>query len=241
MAAAPKSSDNGDAVKTIARLEEEVLVARQMCQAAVARAEKAEAALAAAGGKPAPASGGSTSPLLMKVHLKVAFGDTVLCCGSHGALGAWDAAGAASLAWTEGDIWQAQVALPQEGRLEVKFLVRTAEGGLVWQAGNNLALEVQKGTPGGDAVPPQRQLSFSGGLSFVNGDRRAPATFTVNGPLSEEAVAAAAAEPPAAAPKKKKADKAEVAAPAPEAAAPAPEPAAPEAAAPAPEAAAESA
>ena len=234
-AAGFKSSDNGDSAKTIARLEEELMLSRQMAMAAVTRAEKAEAALAALTGKEAPTSGGSTSPALLRLKVKLGFGDSVLCCGSHGALGAWDVAGAAGLAWSEGDVWQAQVALPQEGRLEMKFVVRTAEGGLVWQAGNNLALEVQKGTPGGDAVPLQRQLAFSGGLSFVNGDRRAPATFTVNGPLTEEAAAAPAAEAPAPAPKKKKAEKAEAAAPAPEPTAPAPE-AAPEAVAPAPEA-----
>ena len=244
---APKSSDNGDAAKTIARLEEELVLSRQMTQAAVARAEKAEAALAAAGGQQAPAAGGggggSTSPAILKLYCKVAFGDTVLCCGSHGSLGAWDAAGAATLSWTEGDVWQAQVALPQEGRLELKFLVRTADGGLVWQAGNNMAIEVQKGAPSGDAVPTERCLNFAG--SWAVGSSRA--SLTAEGPMAEADIPKPKKEEPAPAPVPEPAPPAAEAAPpapVPEAPAPAPEaPAAeaPAAEAPAPEAAAETA
>jgi hypothetical protein len=223
---APKSSDNGDAAKTIARLEEELVLSRQMTQAAVTRAEKAEAALAAAGGQQAPAAGGggggSTSPAILKLYCKVAFGDTVLCCGSHGSLGAWNAAGAATLSWTEGDVWQAQVALPQEGRLEMKFLVRTADGGLVWQAGNNMAVEVHKGAPGGDAVPTERCLNFAG--TWAAGSSRA--TLTAEGPMAESDIPK---------PKKEEPPAPEPAPPAAEAAPPAPEPEAP---APEPEASA---
>ncbi len=217
---APKSSDSGDAAKTIARLEEELTLARQMTQAAVTRAEKAEAALAAAGGQQAPAAGGgggSTSPAILKLHVKVAFGDTVLLCGSHASLGAWDVAGAATLSWTEGDVWQAQVALPQEGRLEMKFLVRTADGGLVWQAGSNLAVEVPKGAPGGDAVPAERSFNFAG--TWAVGSSRA--SLTAEGPMAEADIPKPKKEePPAPAP--------EPAPPAAEAAAPEPTPPAPE-------------
>jgi pyruvate dehydrogenase E2 component (dihydrolipoamide acetyltransferase) len=114
-------------------------------------------------------------------------------------------------------VWQAQVALPQEGRLEMKFLVRTADGGLVWQAGNNLAVEVPKGAPGGDAVPAERSFNFAG--TWAVGSSRA--SLTAEGPMAEADI-----------PKPKKE---EPSAPAPEPAPPAAEAAAPEPAPPAPE------
>jgi hypothetical protein len=206
------------------------------------------------GGDDAPTAspGVSTAPALLRLTCKLAFGDSLLVCGSHPAVGAWDAAGAAAMTWTEGDVWQAQAALPQEGRLEAKFLVRAADGALTWQAGANLVLEISKGAPqrGEATIPPQRRFAFAGSFGGGAGADKRP-VLSVQGPVpeseGEQEAPAAAKEAPPPAPKQAEAPaaKVEVApapppAPEPEAAKPAeaPAPAPPAPAPPAPEPAA---
>jgi hypothetical protein len=124
--------------KMVARLEEELVLTRAMATAAVQRAEKAEAALGSAGGAP-PATHTTSSELAtLRVVCKLHFGEVLLAVGSHPAVGSWDVAGAAPMTWSDGDVWQAVVALPAEARMEMKFVVRRPDGGLVWQQGGNL-------------------------------------------------------------------------------------------------------
>ena len=124
--------------KMVAHLEEELVLTRAMATSAVQRAEKAEAALASASGA-APAAHTTSSELAtLRVVCKLHFGEVLLAVGSHPAVGSWDVVGAAPMTWSDGDVWQAVVALPAEARVEMKFVVRRPDGGLVWQQGGNL-------------------------------------------------------------------------------------------------------
>lgn len=191
------SSSSADAAPTVdaltkkvARLEEELQLTRAMATQAVQRAEKAEAALkaaAAAGGGAAAAaaaassassstsssagssSAGSSQLATLRVTCKLHFGEHMLAVGSHPALGAWDVAGAAPLTWSDGDAWQAVVALPAEGRMEMKFVVRKADGSLVWQQGANLEVVLAPAAGG------SRSLCFDGSY---------PSAFGGSGPFN---------------------------------------------------------
>lgn len=137
--AAPGDLSVDALAKMVARLEEELVLTRAMATSAVHRAEKAEAALASATGSPSPAPPSPASELAtLRVVCKLHFGEVLLAVGSHPAVGSWDVAGAAPLTWSDGDVWQAVVALPAEARVEMKFVVRRPDGGLVWQQGANL-------------------------------------------------------------------------------------------------------
>jgi len=84
---------------------------------------------------------------------------------SHPSLGAWNAAGAAPLTWHDGDLWQAQLALPASGRVELKFVIRSASGALLWQTGENCVLELAPGAATSAAhLAPERRLHFTGSL-----------------------------------------------------------------------------
>lgn len=150
-AASPAPASQPDQV---AKLLEELALARQATAQAVSRAEKAEAALAAAKG--VPAAGLPGTPATLTCACALAFGEHLLVVGSHPAVGAWDVAGAASLVWSPGDLWSCSVSLPAEAQLECKFLIRRPDGALIWQAGENLALTVS---------PVGRTLAFVGGGS----------------------------------------------------------------------------
>jgi len=160
--------------KKIARLEEELALTRAMATQAVQRAEKAEAALAAAGSgaseaaTPAATVSASSELATLRVTCKLHFGEVMLAVGSHPAVGSWDVAGAAAMAWSEGDVWQSVVSLPAEGRLEMKFVVRKADGSLLWQQGFNLEVMLAPGAS-------NRALCFEGSY---------PPAFGGNGPFT---------------------------------------------------------
>lgn len=147
-----------DLASQVATLESGLAATESLAKQAGEKADEALAfASAAVAAAPAPGV-----PLVLRVVCKLCFGENLLAVGSHAGLGAWDVSAGAQLLWTEGDIWTAEAALPLEGRVELKFVVRRGSGSLVWQAGDNLVLET---------APSQRTASYEG--SYPPGQGRA--------------------------------------------------------------------
>jgi hypothetical protein len=126
-------------VEQVATLESGLAATEEKARAAGEKADEALAvASAASAAVAAPVPGVA---LTLRVTCKLCFGESLLAVGSHAGVGSWDVSAALPLVWSTGDVWSADAALPLEGRVELKFVVRRADGSLVWQAGANLVLE----------------------------------------------------------------------------------------------------
>jgi hypothetical protein len=67
---------------------------------------------------------------------QAAFGEGLKLVGSHPVLGAWDIAAAPDMTWTDGHVWVADLAIPEDTDLEFK-LVHLTYGGASWEQSNN--------------------------------------------------------------------------------------------------------
>ena len=76
--------------------------------------------------------------VFVSVKCETALGEEVLVTGSHESLGNWNVAAAAPLKWTPGHVWKLELELeaPVE-KLEYKAVLRQANGGVVWEKGDN--------------------------------------------------------------------------------------------------------
>jgi hypothetical protein len=84
----------------------------------------------------------------VKFHLqyRVEYGQSLALVGGADALGAWRLADALPMAWSEGDVWRADVELPAGGVAEYKYVVVGAHGAAAtWQAGGNSVLALRGG------------------------------------------------------------------------------------------------
>lgn len=75
-------------------------------------------------------------------------GDVWKLSGSTAELGNWAPEVSPSLAWREGGVWSAEVALPP-GHYSFKCMLRTADGTYVWESGDNRTITVSWEGEGG--------------------------------------------------------------------------------------------
>lgn len=68
-------------------------------------------------------------------------GEVWKVCGGSSALGGWVPEVAPALAWNDGGIWSAEIALPP-GTYSFKCMLRRADGSYIWEAGENRHLMV---------------------------------------------------------------------------------------------------
>jgi phosphoglucan,water dikinase len=116
----------------------------------------------------------------------VRFGESCALVGDLPALGAWDAAAALPMEWTEGDVWTAEVALPPGAELEFKCLQRGGDGGAKWESGANHRAEVPA-----DAGALEVAVEWGRGGAGGGGDHRraerAPAAGAAPAPAGDDA------------------------------------------------------
>ncbi|KAI8464188.1 MAG: hypothetical protein J3K34DRAFT_526399 [Monoraphidium minutum] len=155
----------------------------------------------------------SSAKVSFNLPRHVEFGQEIAIVGATEALGAWDAAAAVPLNWTDGDIWTTEAEVPFGAEVEYKYIVRSPEDGAVleWQPCDNLVISIPEAA--GAKGPVVIKDEWEGAHELLIGGT-APAA-------AEAAVPAPVAAAPTPAPKPV------AAAPAPAAAAPAPAAAAP--------------
>mmetsp|Transcript_21771 Transcript_21771/g.37131 ORF Transcript_21771/g.37131 Transcript_21771/m.37131 type:complete len:245 (+) Transcript_21771:2-736(+) len=79
----------------------------------------------------------------LKLPYRVHFGQGLAIVGANTELGAWDTARAVRMAWSSGDMWEAELSLSGAGELEYKYLVLNADGSVsLWKPGQNYKLAV---------------------------------------------------------------------------------------------------
>lgn len=80
----------------------------------------------------------------MKFQIKkqVEWGDKLYLVGNHKAFGRWEAGNGVELRWNDGDVWTADVKLPDNASVEYKVVNVKGMGGPEWEKGDNRALSV---------------------------------------------------------------------------------------------------
>jgi len=87
----------------------------------------------------APVAADAPAPvetIIALTGVEVEDGEQIMVCGGFAELGDWDPARARPMS-RSGDQWLATVTLSPEAEVMFKFLRRTADGGVVWEGGEN--------------------------------------------------------------------------------------------------------
>ena len=81
----------------------------------------------------------STCKAAVKFSLqkRVEFGDKLRIVGSHDALGSWNVDQGPELVWSDGDVWNGEVSLPDNEEIEFKLVTVRGGGHLEWEQGEN--------------------------------------------------------------------------------------------------------
>lgn len=114
-------------------------------------------------------------------HEQVGYGDKLCVVGNEKALGRWKLDKAFELRWSEGDIWEGQVEVPDDAKIEYKLVKLKGIGDPEWEDGDNRSLDrsasartvvlvwnserktrVEEGTNSKKGTAPPRQDTSSG-------------------------------------------------------------------------------
>lgn len=83
----------------------------------------------------------TTCRVRFEITLSVDFGDEVLVVGDAENLGSWSLSKAKKLSWHEGDVWSAEIDLPEGEKIEYKYAITSHDHeDAKWMPGKNFAL-----------------------------------------------------------------------------------------------------
>lgn len=103
-----------------------------------------------------------------KIKKQVEWGDKLFLVGNHKVFGRWEAGNGVELRWNDGDVWTANVKLPDNASVEFKVVNVKGLGDPEWEKGDNRSLSVgaepldvtmKWGKTGNGATAPRVKLS----------------------------------------------------------------------------------
>lgn len=77
-----------------------------------------------------------------QIKKQVEWGDKLCLVGNHKVLGRWEADNGVELRWNDGDVWTANVKLPDNAKVEYKVVNIKGLGDPEWERGDNRSLSV---------------------------------------------------------------------------------------------------